>query len=253
MPRRPYCYGIYMYKDNKTGQIVYIGKDSHIDVDERHHSHKRPSSYDAQPFNRALQNNPDRYSYKVYCHASSLDELNRIEFDLINLYRPKFNFRHGGGKGYINPEFEYTAVKNGMSTNGNQRYTIQSMNHKQMISSENYEFLKELALKLNSGELTEEDVWNISPKVVPTLKSNMKKSNATNSTGFYRVQKRTDKTCKRGFIWQYQYYDENKKHLHFGRTDLFKLKAEVERRGLPWRILDIDKAIKTIRSIHTGF
>ena len=60
--------GIYQYRDLKTDEIVYIGKDSQIDKDKRCKEHLMPSKYNAQPFNRILQNNIDRYQYEIiYC------------------------------------------------------------------------------------------------------------------------------------------------------------------------------------------
>lgn len=56
--------GIYKYTDLKTDEVVYIGKDSHIDKKIRYYAHLTPSKYDDQPFNRVLQNNPERYEYK---------------------------------------------------------------------------------------------------------------------------------------------------------------------------------------------
>lgn len=38
--------GIYKYTDLKTGEIVYVGKDSHIDKHQRHKDHLKPSQYD---------------------------------------------------------------------------------------------------------------------------------------------------------------------------------------------------------------
>ena len=242
-----------MFTDKKTEHVVYIGKDSHIDVEERISAHYRPSAYNAQQFNRVLQNNPDRYEPEVYCHVDSFEEMNQIEFDLINLYRPKFNYKHGGEGKFINRDFNYTVVKNGKSSEGRQKYAIISMFRKQLITSYDYDYLEGIVSKLNNGELTPSEVAQMRRTIIPSLETKMKTSKATNSTGFYRVQKRTDNTCKNGFLWAYEFYDNNKKHKRIRRVDLFKLKAEVERRSLPWQITDIDKAIQTIRSIHTGF
>lgn len=35
--------GIYKYTDLETGEVVYVGKDSHIDKNERHKDHMAPS------------------------------------------------------------------------------------------------------------------------------------------------------------------------------------------------------------------
>lgn len=252
MVRREHCFGIYIFSDKQTGHIVYIGKDSHIDVKERIKAHYRKSAYNSQPFNKVLQNNPDRYESKVYCHVNTIDELNQLEFDLINLYRPKFNYKHGGEGKYIKSDFEYSVVKGGLR-NGKQNYCIQSMFRTTLINSIDYDYLVCICSKLNDGVLTPDEVKRMRKKIIPTHESNIKTSKTTSSTGFYRVQKRTDRTCKKGFIWAYEYYDENGKHKRFLRTDFFELKKEVERRKMIWQITDIDKAVDTIRSIHFGF
>lgn len=96
--------GIYQYRDLKTDEIVYIGKDSQIYRDRRHKQHLQPSNYDTQIVNRALQNNPDRYQYEiVYAGDFSKDMLNILEINTIaefkllhNGKRPKFNYTDGG-------------------------------------------------------------------------------------------------------------------------------------------------------------
>lgn len=41
--------GIYKYTDLMTGDVVYVGKDSHIDKNMRHLQHSAPYKYDEQP------------------------------------------------------------------------------------------------------------------------------------------------------------------------------------------------------------
>lgn len=249
MVYREYCFGIYMFTDKQTGNIVYIGKDSHIDICERINAHYRPSAYDSQQFNRVLQNNPDRYEPSVYCRVDSIDDLNQLEFDLINLYRPKFNYKHGGQGKFINREFTYTVVKNGKTPEGKQSYSIQSMFRKPLVQSVDYDYLKDICLKLNNGELTPDEVMSMKREIIPSHESKIKASKATNSTGFFRVRKEKDKTCKQGFLWTYEFYNENKKHKKIRRVNFFELKKEVEKRKMIWKIIDLDKAIDTVRSI----
>jgi len=96
-----------------------------------------------------------------------------------------------------------------------------------------------------------EDVEEIKNNRSPSLKTKMEQSRR-NATGFFRVNKLKDKSATQGFMWRYEYRDKGKKKK-FTRVSLFDLKKEVEKRRLVWHIVDIDKAIKTIRSIHTGF
>lgn len=89
--------GIYQYKDLKTGDIVYVGKDSHIDKNQRYKDHNNPKKYDEQQINRVLQNNLHRYEYSVLCSGEYTDlQLNKLERLFIKIFNPKFNFTKGG-------------------------------------------------------------------------------------------------------------------------------------------------------------
>ena len=97
--------GIYKYMDLKTGEIVYVGKDSHIDKHSRHKEHLSPSKYNKQQINRVLQNNPDRYEYGVIWATGDCTtlKLNKMEILFGEIYNPKFNFGKfgaGGSKGH---------------------------------------------------------------------------------------------------------------------------------------------------------
>ena len=73
-----------------------------------------------------------------------------------------------------------------------------------------------------------------------------KMSEARNTTGFYRVSKDKDSTCKQGFRWRYQYqYKSTKKQIK--STNLLKLKEKVEAQNLPWKIIDEEKAQKSLK------
>jgi hypothetical protein len=163
--------GIYGYYDSENNYIlVYPGKDSHIDENRRHRDHLNPSRYDEQQINRVLQNNPDRYEYRVICEYPDLtdDELNWLEcMEIMKhkfLYgeRPKFSFTVGGDgrTGYRKPyeDFEYSVAKCGFKENCKQNYTIHDRNHNPIKQSINKEALEEIAVALNNGEITEEEV-----------------------------------------------------------------------------------------------
>ena len=100
--------GIYCYIDKNNDSIVYIGKDSHIDENRRHNHHMYPSSYNVQQINRVLQNNPDRYEYKVLKRGDfKKNLLDVLEILYIKRYKPLFNFTIGGdglGRGFQHSE-----------------------------------------------------------------------------------------------------------------------------------------------------
>lgn len=247
MDIREYSYGIYKYTDNETGNIVYIGKDSHIDKNQRHKEHLYPSNYDSQQFNRVLQNNPNRYDYSVWYHVNTIIELNQLEFDLINLYRPKFNFHHGGSSKLIDRNFEYTVTKFGINKKGKQKYAINDMNQKPLLQSIDFDYLKDIASKLNNGELTPTEARKLKRKIVFSINNKIRNSKFRNTTGFYGVSKSNCPSCKSNIIWNYAHVKEGKR-IRFEKADFFNLKEEVEKRKLPWLIMDIDKAVDTVRS-----
>lgn len=93
--------GIYCYQDTQNdNEIVYIGKDSNIDRNIRYNAHKKPSQYNCQQINRVIQNNPNRYKYKILKkwekgkYHKNLS--NALEIIYIRRYNPKFNFTLGG-------------------------------------------------------------------------------------------------------------------------------------------------------------
>ena len=55
-----------------------------------------------------------------------------------------------------------------------------------------------------------------------------------NTTGYYHVTKKIDKTCKQGFLWDYQYRDENGKRKHISSVNIEKLEKKVKAKGLKW-------------------
>lgn len=114
-----YCY---MDKDNDNA-IVYIGKDSQINKGLRKRQHLQPSRRNQQPFNRVLQNNPNRYYYKVLSVYNPYDKpnelLNTLEMCFIKHFNPKFNFTDGGDgiKGFHNYHLNNHNIKISKSQN----------------------------------------------------------------------------------------------------------------------------------------
>lgn len=93
--------GIYCYEDTlNDNEIVYVGKDSNIAINRRHKDHFAKGNYDAQQINRVLQNNPDRYRYRILKQWKKEEYnpnlANALEILYIRRYNPLFNFTKGG-------------------------------------------------------------------------------------------------------------------------------------------------------------
>lgn len=219
--------GIYKYTDLKNGDIVYVGKDSHIDKHSRHKTHLRPSEYNGQPFNRVLQNNPNRYEYGVIWATEDCTnlKLNKMEILFGKIYNPKFNFDKFG-KGGCNGHTEETIQK---IIKSNLRKDLDD----DVLAKEYFEN------GLNIYEIGEK--YNCDPTTVShRLKKNGYKlrdiCEAQNTTGYYRVTKQKSKTYKQGFVWRYQYSENGKKKAIIS-VDIKKLEKKVKAKRLEWREL----------------
>lgn len=204
--------GVYKYTDLKTGEIVYVGKDSHIDKHSRHKEHLAPSKYNQQQINRVLQNNPDRYEYGVIWASDDCTtlKLNKMEILFGKIYNPKFNFGKfgaGGSKGHS----EETKKK------------ISELKKGHEVSKETRKKIGEA----HKGKIISEEC-------------KLKMSKSHNTSGYFRVHKKKDKSCKQGFIWEYRYYDETGKRKSIISVDIKKLEAKVKAKGLKWECIKND-------------
>lgn len=71
-----------------------------------------------------------------------------------------------------------------------------------------------------------------------------------NKTGFYRVSKNKDSKILQGHIWRYQYYDEHGLKQVISNVDFYKLEDLVKDEGLPWIIIDAEKAAITLKDVE---
>jgi len=67
-----------------------------------------------------------------------------------------------------------------------------------------------------------------------TEKSKQKQSKKQNKTGYFRVYKVKAIRYKQGFIYVYQYYDENKKRKSISSVNIKKLEQKVKEKDLKW-------------------
>ena len=214
--------GIYAYVDTLDNSVVYVGKDSNIDKGARKKSHQWASAYNSQPFNRALQNNPNRYEYKellVFEEDTISDiELNQLEMQQIAFFNPKFNFTKGGEgiKGF----------KHSLET----RRKISEAHTGKHKGEKNHMFGKHLSEEAKR-KISESKKGKCRGK--HSLETRRKISEATNTTGYYRVSKPKNKSMKQGFIWTYNYYEKGKKKVIYS-SDLKKLEEKVKAKGLEW-------------------
>ena len=221
--------GIYSYIDKKTNDIIYIGKDSYIHKNQRHKDHLRNGAYDKQLINKVLQNNPERYEYKILEKGDiSQSLLNALEIVFIRKYNPRFNFTKGG---------------DGTLGFKHSKETIEKMlrNRPSMVGENNPMFgkhhSKEARKKMSDAK-----------KGIPTGRSpnkgkktplgrKIKTSRSMSTTGYFRVTKQKDNTCKQGFLWVYRYVNEKNQIKRVCSVSIKKLEKKVKEKGLEWKKL----------------
>lgn len=74
----------------------------------------------------------------------------------------------------------------------------------------------------------------IKPSKHHSEESRLKMSRSKNSLGLFNVYKNECSKCKQGFIYRYEYKDENGIRKTISRTDVAKLEKAVKEKGLRW-------------------
>ncbi len=213
--------GIYCFKDLKNnGKIVYVGKDVHIYKQKRGKEHMYPSNYHKQPFNRVLQNNPTRYEYSVLKKGNFSEELlSALEIIYIRRYNPKFNYTVGG-EGSVGYKHRDESKKKMSESRKGERNPFFGRKHSE-----------ESKQKIRDAVSGEKSCWYNKKR---TTENKLNVSKSSNTTGYFRVCKIKRPKCKQGFLWEYKYYDENKKRHTLTSTDINKLKEKVLAIGEIW-------------------
>ncbi len=192
--------GIYAYWDNENEYYAYVGKDSYIDKQSRHYTHLSPSMYNDQPFNKVLQNNPERYEYRVLMEGNYNDlQLNKME---------RFCIKHLKTYHYDYPDksvFNFTKGGDGQ-------------------------------IGLKHTEETKNKMSNAHKGRKHSDEHKVNQSRARNKTGYYHVSKKKEKRVKQGYVWEYRYYEDGK-YKAIQSVNFEKLEKKVKAKGLPWRVL----------------
>lgn len=207
--------GVYIIKNKSNGKL-YVGKS--ISIKRRWYQHKYELK-DNIHFNDHLQNSWNKYTEENFSFEV-LEECKPEELnDLEKYYIKKYDS--------MNPEYGYNLESGGSAQKQVRKET--RTKHSEATKGDNN--------PMYGKHHTDGAIEKISEG----------NSRATTSTGFYRVSKQINKKYKQGFIWRYVYPDENKKRKPITSICLWKLMLKVISKGLPWEILDVEKARDTIK------
>lgn len=152
---------------------------------------------------------------------------------------------HKNGDKLCNCILNLQLMRNSEHSKLHNKGKILSEEHKQKISESltGRTISDETKLKISkahSGKiLSEEHCKKLSESHKGKPLSEENKTNiciTKNTTGYLNVCKQKRKTCKQGFTWCYQYYEDGK-HKSITSVDINKLKQKVKNKGLKWMVL----------------
>lgn len=184
--------GIYAYYDLENKYYAYVGKDNNITYNHRHKCHKSQAYYNDQPFNKVLQNNPERYEYQrlIELPDNITDNfLNNLEehyikilktFTYDNRNKHVFNFTKGGdgSAGYKHkPEIIEEMKRNQCFKKGQTAWNKgKKLTDEQNAHNRNYDAkVKEQFDRLNTaGDKTTSNVFRVSIKKCPKCKKGLR-------------------------------------------------------------------------------
>lgn len=248
--------GIYMIKNLITNQL-YIGQSVNIERRWGEHCNLKDMKYSY--IERAIKKyGVKNFSLEVIEKVNDVSFLNEREqywIRFYNTYKDKnhYNLTPGGDfNPMLLPDVVDKLRGRHLSDETKNKISIAHMGkklspeHRKKISEGNKgkTFSKETCNKISQSkkgyhhtDKTKKKISKSRTGIKMSHESNLINSKSKNTSGFYRVFKHKDSSCKQGFIWSYQYYDENKKRKAIKSVDIKKLEQRVKKKGLHWEKL----------------
>ena len=250
--------GIYCITNLITGK-QYIGQS--INIEKRWRSHK--SSKDKYPIHRAIQKYGEHnFKFEVICECSE-EELDSEEIKLINLYSTVdngYNLTYGGtggrkseiAKENCSKAQNTTGFLNVSKVTSDKAFQgffwayhhIDKQGTYHRIVSVNLIHLKEKVMQRGfKWKIIDENASITSLKENEYWNSQIRRGT---NTGYYGVSKIKHTRVKQGYIYQYNLPYSKGINSSFGSVSLTKLKEKVLEKGLPWGVIDEQKAIEGV-------
>ena len=213
--------GIYSITNKTTGKM-YIGQS--VNIEKRWKQHIRAYDANNSYIDRSLKKHgEDAFDFNILfeCDKSKLSDEEQKFIKLYGTYKNGYNLTWGGE---ISPSiFPEIAKKISESNKGEKAYW-----YGKHFSEETKKKLSAMRKGRKCSQSTK-----------------LKMSKHQNTSGIYNVIKSKNKRLKQGFVWRYQYYEDNIQKT-IDSVYLERLEKKVKERGLPWIILDEEKVKKSL-------
>lgn len=248
--------GIYSITNKNTGKM-YIGQSINIENRFKQHcyGHNKHSWIDKDIRRIGKEN----FCFKIIheCSEENLDDEERKFINLYCTFQQGYNLTSGGNGGRLSHNTKIKISK-AHNTTGylnvlkvNLETSFQGFTWVYKYSDKNGDIHKISRVNLNELEtiiLEKGWPWEIidEKKALNSQIENevyLSDFKKTTNTGFLGVSKISHKRVKQGFIYQYNTpYNPNGVNSSFGSVSFEKLRRKVLARGLPWGLIDEDKA-----------
>lgn len=209
---------------NKENGKIYVGLTTNH---KRRWNEHRAELNRNDHYNDHLQNSWNKYGADAFefnilerCEDNSLEDNERWWIDYFGSDNPSkgYNLTSGGNANFIVSDEVRKKLSESRKGKLNSFY---GRTH----SDETKRYLSEI----NSGENHPQYGTHHS------IDTQIKMSSSRNTSGYFRVCKKNDKSLKQGFTWIYRYYDDDGNVKSLSSVSIDKLKDKVINQGLEWR------------------
>mgnify|MGYP004442680893 CR=1 FL=1 len=218
-----------MIENKKTGQ-QYIGQSIHIY--QRWYEHIKKSRLNTY-IDRAIKKyGADNFDLKVICE---LEQDNDLLNEMEKYYVWKYNTYEDDCHYNLTPGGDFNPMK--VPEIATKVSKVNSGENNPFYGKQHSKEARKKMSKAKSGK----NHPMYGKKHTPETKAKMSKAKCVqNTTGYFRVSKKKDSTCKQGFHYRYQYCENGKRHS-ISSVSLEKLEKKVKDKGLPWFKFEGDK------------
>lgn len=209
--------GIYKITRKDTGQS-YIGLSGNIE--KRYYQHSHGDNMKTSRIDPAMvKHGIDKFDLEIIeelpYDMPLLMERERYWIAYYNTYEDDFHYNlTRGGEAPMCGRHHTDVTKKKISKK------TKGINNPMYGKHHTIESIKKMSISSTGKRHKEEDKINMSRQ--------------KNSTGYYRVYKRINTKYKQGFIYAYQYYNDDNKRAVIQSVDINKLEEKVKSKGLPW-------------------
>lgn len=230
--------GVYMITNKLTGEI-YIGGSTKIE--ERWHNHKIGSKRISKLIKEIGFEN---FTFTLLEKCSPEEVWDREKY-YIKKYDSRnngLNLTDGGENNFNSSGYYHVSIQRNNNVSSGIIYRYHDSNTGRYISSININDLKE---KVKENGFKWMVVDEKKAKETNRISDDNQKRHDLNNTGFYRVHKHKNENCTQGFFYVYQYMEDGSQK-QLTSTNIHVLKEKVMLHNLKWKVLNAEKASKTI-------